>query len=149
MFTLDFEMYHCSTTLPVKVHVNVDDEFYFTSIDGNFKGSFMVDENNESGYSTEDLELKEYMEGISMYLKDADAKHLLADKLMDKYGENLISFQFTNEDILELVAHNDTDLEEFGICIKDNIYDDVSFESKLSIVLSKEGDDYTVDFDIN
>jgi len=149
MFTLDFEMYHCSTTQPVKVHINVDDEFYFTSIDGNFKGSFIVDNNDESGYSTEDLELKEYMEGISMYLWDADAKHKLADKLMDKYGDNLVSFQFTNEDILELVAHNDTDLEEFGICIKDNIYDDVSFESKLSVVLSKEGDDYTVDFDIN
>jgi len=149
MFTLDFEMYHCSTTQPVKVHINIDDEFYFTSIDGNFKGSFILDKNDASGYSTEDLELKEYMEGISTYLKDADAKHLLADKLMNKYGEHLVSYQFTNEDILELVAHNDTDLEEFGSCIKDHVYDDVSFESKLSVVLSKEGDDYTVDFDIN
>jgi len=149
MFTLDFEMYHCSTTQPVKVHINIDDEFWFTSIDGNFKGSFIVDENDPLGFSTEDAELKEYLEGISRYLKDNDAKHHLADVLMEKYADNLMSFQFTNDDILELVAHEDTDIEEFGGCIKDHIYDDVTFESKLSVVLSKEGDDYTVDFDIN
>lgn len=149
MITLNFEMYHCSTTQPVKVHINIDDEFWFTSIDGNFKGSFVVDKNDPIGYSTEDAELKEYLEGIGMYLRDNDAKHHLADLLMKKYGDNLKAFQFTNNDILELVADEDTDIEEFGACIKDHIYDDVAFESKLSVVLSKEGDDYTVDFDIN
>lgn len=149
MFTKEFKMYHKSTTEQVDVLINVDDEFHFTSVNGNFLGSFIQDDNAEFGYSTEDIELQEYIESISMYLKDDSGKHQLADKLMARYGENLVSYQFTNDDVLELVAHPDTDLEDFGHVIKDLIYDDVEFESKLSVVLSKESDDYTFDFDVN
>lgn len=149
MFTKEFRMYHKSTTEQVDVLINVDDEFYFTSVNGNFLGSFIQDDNAEFGYSTEDLELQEYIEGISMHLKDDSGKLELADKLMARYAENLISYQYTNNDILELIAHDDTDLEDFGNVIKDLIYDDVTFESKLSVVLSKENDDYTFEFDIN
>lgn len=149
MFTYEFKMYHKSTTEQVDVLINVDDEFYFTSVNGNFIGSFVVDENSPSGYSTEDAELEEYLEGITMHFRDETAKHELAEKLMARYGENLVSFQFTNDDVLELIAHQDTDIEEFGHVVKDSIYDDVAFESKLSVVLSKENGDYTFDFDIN
>lgn len=149
MFTKEFKMYHKSTTEQVDVLINIDDEFHFTSVNGNFLGSFIQDDNAEFGYSTEDLELQEYIEGISMHLKDDSCKLELADKLMAQYGENLVSYQYTNNDILELIAHEDTDLEDFGNVIKDLIYDYVEFESKLSVVLSKENDDYTFEFDIN
>jgi len=149
MFTYEFKMYHKSTTEQVDVLINVDDEFYFTSINGNYLGSFIVDDNSPLGYSSEDIELQEYLEGITMHFRDEKGKYDLAEKLMERYGQNLVSFQFTNEDILELVAHSDTDIEDFGNVVKDLIYDDVEFESKLSVVISKEGDEHTFDFDIN
>jgi len=149
MFTYEFKMYHKSTTEQVDVLINVDDEFYFTSINGNYLGSFIVDDNSPLGYSSEDIELHEYLEGITMHFRDEKGKYDLAEKLMERYGQNLVSFQFTNEDILELVAHSDTDIEDFGNVVKDLIYDDVEFESKLSVVISKEGDEHTFDFDIN
>jgi len=149
MFTYEFKMYHKSTTEQVDVLINVDDEFYFTSINGNYLGSFIVDDNSPLGYSSEDIELHEYLEGITMHFRDEKGKYDLAEKLMERYGQNLVSFQFTNEDILELVAHSDTDIEDFGNVVKDLVYDDVEFESKLSVVISKEGDEHTFDFDIN
>ena len=149
MFTYEFKMYHKSTTEQVDVLINVDDEFYFTSINGNYLGSFIVDDNSPLGYSSEDIELHEYLEGITMHFRDEKGKYDLAEKLMVRYGQNLVSFQFTNDDILELVAHSDTDIEDFGNVVKDLIYDDVEFESKLSVVISKEGDEHTFDFDIN
>ena len=149
MFTYEFKMYHKSTTEQVDVLINVDDEFYFTSINGNYLGSFIVDDNSPLGYSSEDIELHEYLEGITMHFRDEKGKYDLAEKLMERYGQNLVSFQFTNDDILELVAHSDTDIEDFGNVVKDLIYDDVEFESKLSVVISKEGDEHTFDFDIN
>jgi len=149
MFTYEFKMYHKSTTEQVDVLINVDDEFYFTSINGNYLGSFIVDDNSPLGYSSEDIELQEYLEGITMHFRDEKGKYDLAEKLMERYGQNLVSFQFTNDDILELVAHSDTDIEDFGNVVKDLIYDDVEFESKLSVVISKEGDEHTFDFDIN
>ena len=149
MFTYEFKMYHKSTTEQVDVLINVDDEFYFTSINGNYLGSFIVDDNSPLGYSSEDIELHEYLEGITLHFRDEKGKYDLAEKLMERYGQNLVSFQFTNEDILELVAHSDTDIEDFGNVVKDLIYDDVEFESKLSVVISKEGDEHTFDFDIN
>jgi hypothetical protein len=142
-------MYHKSTTEQVDVLINVDDEFYFTSINGNFLGSFVIDDTVELGYSTEDIELQEYMEGVVMHFREETSKHELAEKLMSRYGENLVSFQFTNNDVLELIANPDTDIEEFGNLLSNLIYDDVTFESKLSVVLSKEGDKNTFDFDIN
>ena len=149
MFTYEFKMYHKSTTEQVDVLINVDDEFYFTSINGNYLGSFIVDDNSPLGYSSEDIELQEYLEGITMHFRDEKGKYDLAEKLMERYGQNLVSFQFTNDDILELVAHSDTDIEDFGNVVKDLVYDDVEFESKLSVVISKEGDEHTFDFDIN
>lgn len=149
MFTYEFKMYHKSTTEQVDVLINVDDEFYFTSINGNFLGSFVIDDTVELGYSTEDIELQEYMEGVVMHFREEISKHELAEKLMSRYGENLVSFQFTNNDVLELIANPDTDIEEFGNLLSNLIYDDVTFESKLSVVLSKEGDENTFDFDIN
>lgn len=82
-------------------------------------------------------------------VSDEKEKHLLPLRLMNRYGENLVSYLFINDDILELTAHSDSDIDEFGNVIKDLIYDDVTFEGKLSVVLSKEGDDETFDFDIN
>jgi len=149
MFTYEFKMYHKSTTEQVDVLINVDDEFYFTSINGNYLGSFIVDDNSPLGYSSEEIELQEYLEGITMHFRDEKGKYDLAEKLMVRYGQNLVSFQFTNDDILELVAHSDTDIQDFGNVVKDLVYDDVEFESKLSVVISKESDEHTFDFDIN
>lgn len=149
MVTREFELYHLSTTEPAKVVINIDDEFHFTSIDGDFKGSFVLDEDSEFGISTEDEELKPYIESLGMYLKDSKSKSNLGETLLEKYGENIQDYQFINDDVLELIAHPDTDLEGFGSEIKDLIYDDVEFESKLSVVISKEDEDYTVNFDIN
>ncbi|WP_316739234.1 hypothetical protein [Pedobacter aquatilis] len=149
MFTYEFKMYHKSITDTVDVLINVDNEFYFTSINGNFLGSFIVDEDSPYGYSSQDIELQEYMEGISMHFRDETAKHELAEQLMSRYGKKLLSYQFTNDDVLEFVAYEDTDIEELGNTVRELIYDDVTFESKLSVVFSKENEDYTFDFDIN
>lgn len=149
MLTYHFKMYHNSTLEPVDVLINAEEGFYFTSINGRFIGTFIIDESNELGYSTQDEDLQEYLEGVTMHLRDHIAKHQLAEKLMNRYGQNLISFQYTNDDVLELIAHPDVDIEEFGNVVKDLIYDDVTFESKLSVVISKENNEYTFDFDIN
>jgi len=149
MFTTEFNMYHIDTKTPVMVKIEQDDEVMFVSVDGNYLGSMQENPDAEFGYETDDEELKTYLESVSMHYRDNEAKHLLADLLMLKYGENLASFQFTNEDVLELIAHEDSDIEEFGNVIRGQIYDDVTFESKLSVVISKDGDDYTFNFDIN
>ena len=147
MNTQEFEMYHNDTA--VKIKLEQEDEVFFVSIDGKFLGSMEIAINSDVDFTTEDEPLKEYIEGISMYLRDSGEKRLLPVKLMNRYSNNLIDFQFTNDDILELIANEETDLEDFGSVIKDLIYDDVTFESKLTVVVSKESSDETFDFDIN
>jgi len=145
----EFQMYHKSTSTPVKVKLQQEDEVYFVSIDDNFLGSMEIDLESEFGFTTTDEQLQEYIEGISLALGEETEKHLFALLLLGKYGQNIIRHKFINDDVLELIAHKDTDIEEFGNVILDQIYDHVTFESKLSVVLSKEGDDYTFNFDIN
>ena len=145
----EFTMYHNSTSVPVRIKLQQEDEVYFVSINGDFLGSMAIDLDAEFGFTTDDEDLRQYIEGISMHLRDETEKCLLALKLMNRYGENLVSYQFTNDGVLELIACTDIEIEEFGNAIRDTIYDDVTFESKLSVVLSKENDDYTFDFDVN
>jgi len=143
----EFTMHH-STGL-VKVKLEQEDEIFFVSINDDFLGSMEMVTNADVDFTTDDDKLQEYVEGISMYLRNEQAKLGLAEKLMARYSPNLITYQYMNDDVLELVAHPESDIEEFGNAIRDLIYDDVEFESKLSVVLSKEGSGKTFHFDIN
>ena len=147
MNTQEFTMHHSTGT--VKVKLEQEDEVFFVSINDDFLGSMEMVTNADVDFTTDDDKLQEYVEGISMYLRNDKAKMKLGEKLMERYSPNLITYQYTNDDVLELVAHPESDIEEFGNAIRDLIYDDVEFESKLSVVLSKEGSGKTFHFDIN
>lgn len=148
MNTIEFKMYHNSTTEQVKVKMEQEDEVYFVSIDDDFLGSMEIT-NSDVDFETDDEKLQEYIEGISMYLRNEKSKQDLPDLLLKRYGENIVRCEFINDEVLEIITHPDTDIEEFGNTVRDLIYDDVTFESKLSVVISKENDEYTFDFDIN
>lgn len=147
MNTQEFTMYHSDGT--VKVKLEQEDEVFFVSINDDFLGSMEMVTNADVDFTTDDPKLQEYVEGISMYLRNDQAKMKLGEKLMERYSPNLVTYQYMNDDVLELVAHPESDIEEFGNAIRDLIYDDVEFESKLSVVLSKEGSGKTFHFDIN
>jgi len=149
MNTIEFKMYHNSTTEQVKVKMEQEDEVFFVSIDDDFLGSMEMITNSDVDFETDDEKLQEYIEGISMYLRNEKSKQHLPDLLLARYGENIVRCEFINDEVLEIITHPDTDIEEFGNAVRDLIYDDVTFESKLSVVISKENDEYTFDFDIN
>ncbi|WP_231489928.1 hypothetical protein [Pedobacter sp. Leaf170] len=149
MNTTEFEMYINDIRRPSKIRIEEKDELFYVSIDDDFKGSMKIDKSTESGFVTDDAELQQHLYSIASHL-DADRKiSELPEKLLERYGDNLVSFRFIENDTLELTAHEDTDIEEFGNVVEDLIYDDVEFEKKLTVIVRKENDEYTYTFDIN
>ena len=142
-------MYHRDTTKPVKVVINQDDEFYFVMVDGEYIGSMVHDDKADFGFEAEETALIPYLEGISGHFKEQCEKSDFECTLTVVHGDKIVSTLFINDETLEVAISPETNLEEFAAKIQESIYDIVSFETRLHVILSKEGDDSTIEIGIN
>ena len=124
---------------PMLVRIDQDDEVYNVTIGDTYLGTMIKDDEAEFGWQTDDQLLRDELPDISMALKEQAAIYNLPFALKELYTENLIGWDWNENDSLKLIAHPETDLKEFADTIRDQIYDVVLFDKDLIIYLGKEG----------
>lgn len=139
MLTYQFQFIPSGQQESVDVIINVDDEYWFVNAGGVSLGTMVEDLDSPYGFATEDADLQQQLEPLTMALKETMEIELLPQTLKDAYGENLIGYNWDDEGNLKLVAHADTDLSEFASEIRNNVNEFVSFDKPLLILLCKEG----------
>lgn len=139
MFNYQFQFIPIGQQEPVDTIINVDDEYWFVNAGGINLGTMVEDLDSPYGFATEDADLQQQLEPLTMALKETMQIELFPQTLKEAYGENLIAFDWDDEGNLKLVAHPDTDLIEFAGEIRNNINEFVTFDKPLLIFLSKEG----------
>jgi len=139
MFIYQFQFIPSGQQEPVDVIINVDDEYWFVNAGGVSLGTMVEDLDSRYGFATEDADLQQQLELLTMALKETMQIELFPQTLKEAYGENLIAFDWDDEGELKLVAHPDTDLIEFASEIRNNINEFVTFDKPLLVLLCKEG----------
>jgi len=125
--------------VPMSIRIDQDDEFHHVTIGDTHLGTMVKDDEAEFGWQTDDQLLKDELPDLSLALKEQAAIYNLPFTLKDLYTENLIGWDWNEDDSLKLIAHPSIDLEEFANTIRDQIYDVVLFDKDLIIYLGKEG----------
>lgn len=136
---------------PMIVQIDQDDEVYNVTIGGAYLGNMVRDEDAPYGWEITDdwpLLIEEIPE-LSMAIKEQEAIFNLPYALKDLYAENLVGWDWNEDDSLKLIAHPDVEIQEFANTIRDQIYDVVLFDKDLIIYLGKEGSGEVEEIHIN
>ena len=139
MSTYEFEMIPVKNGEKIIAKFEQDDEIINVTIGDRYLGTMVEDSNSEFGFVTEDEALQEELQDISMAFREAIAIDNLPEALHEMYGQNLIAWSWTDRKDLKIIAHPDTDLEEFNQRIVMEVNEIVLFDKSLTIFLSKEG----------
>lgn len=136
---------------PMLVTIDRDDEFNHVTIGDTYLGVMVQNDDAPYGWQTEDALLLEELPDLSMALKEQKAIYNLPYALKEQYGENLVGWDWDDneEDVLKLIAHQDTDLVDFAGVLRDQVNEVVLFEKAVIIYLSKEGSDEVEEIHIN
>lgn len=134
---------------PMIARIDRDDEFHHVTIGDTFIGTMIENDEAEFGWQTDDQLLKDELPDLSMALKEQAAIYNLPFALKDLFGENLIGWDWNDDESLKLVAHAHIDLSEFASTIRDQVNEVVLFEKDLIIHLVKEGSSEVEDIHIN
>lgn len=134
---------------PMIARIDRDDEFHHVTIGDTFIGTMVQNDNAEFGWQTDDELLKEELPDLSMALKEQAAIYNLPFALKDLFGENIVDWDWNDDESLNLIAHADIDLSEFSSTIRDQIYDVVLFDKDLIIYLGQEGSNEVEEIHIN
>ncbi len=137
MTTREFDIYTTDFKTPHKVKLEQIDEVYMVYLDGEQIGSMEIDLGAEFGVSSDDEKVKPLIEDIASQLQQSTLREGFPIVLKEIWGENIISIGYTNYETLMVVVHPDIDIQEFGGVIQDSIYDIVSFDERLNLILSK------------
>lgn len=134
---------------PMSIRIDQDDEIYNVTIGDTYLGTMVKDDEAEFGWQTDDQLLKDELPDLSLALKEQAAIYNLPFALKDLYTENLIGWDWNEDDTLKLIAHPNVDLQEFAIAIREQIYDVVLFDKDLIIYLGQEGSNEVEEIHIN
>ncbi|MDY0905615.1 hypothetical protein [Pedobacter sp. CFBP9032] len=137
MTTREFDIYTTDFKTPHKVKLEQIDEVYMVYLDGEQIGSMEIDLGAEFGFSSDDEKVKPLIEDIASQLQQSTLREGFPIVLKEIWGENIISIGYNNYETLMVVVHPDIDMQEFGSVIQDSIYDIVSFDERLNLILSK------------
>lgn len=134
---------------PMIVRIDQDDEFHHVTIGDTFLGTMVQDDEAEYGWKTDDELLKEELPDLAMALKEEKAIYNLPFALKDLFGQNIVNWDWNDDESLNLIAHQDVHLCEFASTIRDQVNEVVLFEKDLIIHLVKEGSSEVEDIHIN
>ncbi|WP_167293467.1 hypothetical protein [Pedobacter sp. SG908] len=131
------------------IRIDQDDEIYNVTIGDTYLGTMVKDDNAEYGWQTEDQMLKDELPDLSLALKEQEAIYNLPFALKDLYTENIVDWDWSEDDSLNIIVHPDVDLQEFANTIRDQVYDVVLFDKDLIIHLHQEGNNEVEEIHIN
>ncbi|MNI04036.1 hypothetical protein D3C87_755640 [compost metagenome] len=143
------------TYIPAKVGkqmlvtIDQDDEVLNVTIGDTYLGSMVEDKTSPFGWQTTDPLLLDELPDLSMALKEEKAMANLPHALKDKFGQNVISWDWTDDQNLTLIAHPGLDLAEFADAIRDQINEIVLFDKTMVINLTQEGNSEVEEIYIN
>lgn len=149
MHTSTFTYIPTKVGVPMIVTIDQDDEVLNVTIGDKYFGSMVEDENSPYGWETSDPLLLEELPDLSMALKEETAMGNLPYALKDLFGENIITWDWDDDQNLKLIAHPDLDLAEFADAIRDQINEIVLFDKTMVINLSQEGNLEVEEININ
>jgi len=131
------------------VRLDQDNEVYSVTIGDTYLGAMIQDDNAEFGWRTDDHLLLEELPDLSMALKEQEAIGNLPFALTEMYPNDLIGWEWNEDETMKLIAHPETDLTEFADVIRDQVDEVVLFEKDLIILLGKEGSSDIEEIHIN
>jgi len=134
---------------PMLVRIDQDDEVYNVTIGDAYLGTMVKDDDAEFGWQTDDDLLRDELPDLSMALKEQAAIYNLPFALKEMYPNDLLGWDWNEDDSLKLIAHPDVNLSEFASVIRDQVYDVVLFDKDLIIYLGKEGSEQIEEIYIN
>lgn len=149
MHTSTFTYIPAKVGEPMLVTIDQDDEVLNVTIGDTYLGSMVEDEDSPFGWETTDPLLLEELPDLSMALKEEKSMSDLPHALKDKYGENVISWEWIDDQNLNLITHPGVDLQEFADTIRDQINEIVLFDKTMVINLSQEGNSEIEEIYIN
>jgi len=149
MTTREFDIYTTDFKTPHKVKLEQIDEVYMVYLNGEQIGSMEIDLEAKFGLSSDDESVKPLIEDIASQLQQSTLREGFPIVLKEVWGESIVSTEYKDYETLLVVIHSDIDIEEFGSVIKDAIYDIVSFDERLNLILSKIESDEVFEIGIN
>nr|WP_315420981.1 hypothetical protein [uncultured Pedobacter sp.] len=149
MYTTHFLIYPVGTFHPQLCRVDIDDETYNITIEGNTIGWMERDYSVDYGFTTDNPEVLALLPDLTEKLKEIQLAKDFGIKIKTVWGPNIISTEYIEDDKLIVIVNKDTDLDEFGNVVKDVVLDYVEFEEHLDLILQKDGTEETFIVGIN
>jgi hypothetical protein len=123
---------------PMTVRIDQDDEFHHVTIGDTYLGT-MIEDDSDLGWKTEDQPLLDELPDLAMALREEKAIYNLPFALKELFPNDVIDWEWKEDDSLNLLAHPETDLEEFASVIRGQINEIVLFDKAVIIHLIQDG----------
>lgn len=134
---------------PMTVRIDQDDEFHHVTIGDTYLGTMIQDDNSEFGWETDDQLLKGELPDLSLALREEKAIYNLPFALKDLFPNDIIDWEWKDDQSLSLISHPETDIEEFASVIRDQINEVVLFEKAVIVYLKQEGNQSIEEIHVN
>jgi len=149
MFTYEFEYTSPRTGRLFSARLDQDQEVINVTIGNIYLGGMIEDAQSPFGFVTNDRLLQDELAYFTMAYKEALAIENLPMVLQRIYGPGLISWAWTSDKDLKLIAHPEMDLKGFAEILRDQIGEAIMFDKSLTIFIAKEGSAHIEEIFVN